>query len=140
MSHNPEPSQKVFDLYFRKFHKKALVFIRSSKEALEDFDPFSDTGYTIKSQNSLTVKILTKTITSNNLILKELGLVESGAIQIILHKRDVTLIKNSRKILINNIEYYVFNNAVGNRFQIFSTDYSDYPKIILFRKQVEGGN
>ncbi len=136
MSELPEIKQKFFDEFFRKYRKTALVFLRSSKEKFEDFDPFRKTGYKITSQNPIPVKILTKTISPNELILKEIGIVNSGSIWIILNDRDVTLIKNSEKITIENIEYYVHDDAVGNKFQVFPTEFADMSKIILFRKQV----
>ena len=131
-----EISQNFFEDFFKKYRKIALVFLRGSKTREEDFDPFRNTGYVQKNQNPLPVKVLTKTVSPNSLILKEIGLTESGAIQIILHERDVELIKNSEKVTIKDREYYAYNNAVGNKFQIFPTDYSKYSKIILFTKQV----
>ena len=131
-----EISQKLFDQVFRDKKKIALVFLRGAKTREEDFDPFRNTGFVQQNQNPLPVKVLTKTISPNSLVFKEIGLTEAGAVQIILHDRDVELIKNSEKIIINNIEYYIFNDAVGNKLQIFPTDYAQYSKIIIFRKQV----
>ncbi len=131
-----EISQNFFEDFFRKYRKTALVFLRGAKTREEDFDPFRNTGFVQQNQNPLPVKVLTKTVSPNSLVFKEIGLTEAGAIQIILHDRDVELIKNSEKIIIENKEYYVFNDAVGNKFQIFPTDYAKYSRIILFHKQV----
>ncbi len=131
-----EISQNFFEDFFKKYRKTALVFLRGAKTKEEDFDPFRNTGFVQQNQNPLPVKVLTKTVSPNSLVFKEIGLTEAGAIQIILHDRDVELIKNSEKIIIENREYYVFNDAVGNKFQIFPTDYAKYSKIILFHKQV----
>ncbi len=131
-----EISQKFFEEFFRKYRKIALVFLRGAKTKEEDFDPFRNTGFVQKNQNPLPVKVLTKTVSPNSLIIREIGLTESGAIQIILHDRDVELIKNSEKVIIEKREYYVYNDAVGNKFQIFPTDYAKYSRIILFHKQV----
>lgn len=132
----PEINQKMFDEFFRKYRQTALVFLRSSKEKSEDFDPRRNTGYKITNQNPIPVKVLTKTVSPNELVLKQQGLVQAGAIWIMLNNRDVTLIKNSEKITIKNIEYYVYNEAVGNKFQIYPTEFADISKIILFRRQV----
>lgn len=131
-----EISQNFFEDFFKKYRKIALVFLRGAKTREEDFDPFRNTGFVQQNQNPLPVKVLTKTVSPNSLVFKEIGLTEAGAIQIILHDRDVELIKNSEKIIIENREYYVFNDAVGNKFQIFPSDYVNYSKIILFHKQV----
>lgn len=131
-----EISQNFFEDFFKKYRKTALAFLRGAKTREEDFDPFRNTGYVQKNQNPLPVKVLTKTVSPNSLILKEIGLTEAGAIQIILHDRDVELIKNSEKVVIEKREYYVYNDIVGNKFQIFPTDYAKYSRIILFHKQV----
>ena len=130
----PELDQKFFDEFFRKYSKKAKVFLRKSKTKVNNYDPFRDTGYVETSQNYLTVKILTKTITPGSLIHKEMGLAKAGSLQIILADRDVSLIKNSEKITIDDIEYYVYDDAVGNRFQIYPTQFTKFSKIILFRR------
>ncbi len=135
MSEN-EISQNFFEDFFKKYRKTALVFLRGSKTREEDFDPFRNTGFVQQNQNPLPVKVLTKTVSPNSLIIREIGLTESGAIQIILHERDVELIKNSEKVTIKDREYYAYNDAVGNKLQIFPTDYSKYSRIILFTKQV----
>ncbi len=131
-----EISQKFFDEFFRKYRITALVFLRGAKTREDNFDSFRDTGYVQQNQNSLPVKVLTKTISPNSLVFREMGLTEAGALQIILQDKDVTLIKNSEKISIDNIEYYVFSSAVGGKFQIFPSQFTKYSKIILFRKDV----
>lgn len=131
-----EISQKFFDEFFRKYRITALVYLRGSKTKVDNYDRFRDTGYVQQNQNPLPVKVLTKTISPGELRFREMGLTEAGATAIILADRDVNLIKNSEKITINNIEYYVYNEAVGNKFQIFPTQFADFSKIILFRKDV----
>ncbi len=132
-----EISQAFFKEFFRKHRKIALVFLRGSKTKEDNFDSFRNTGFIQQNNNPLPVKVLTKTISPSSLTFREMGLTEAGAIQIILADKDVNLIKNSEKITISNIEYYVYNSAVGNKFQIFPTSYTDFSKIILFRKDVD---
>ena len=128
--------QKIFDEIFRKQSIKALVYPRSSKTKDANYDPARDTGYVQTNQNPLPVKVLIKTVSANSLIIREMGLTESGAIQIILQDRDVALIKTSERIKINKITYYVFNEAVGSKFQIFPTQFAKFSKIIIFRRDV----
>ena len=128
--------QKLFDQVFRKQRKIALVFLRSSKSKTDNYDPFRDTGYEQTNQNPLPVKALTKTLTPSSLTYHELGLVKAGALQIIIQNKDVELIKNSEKILIDDVEYYVYDDAVGQKFLIFPTQFAKFSKIILFRKDV----
>jgi len=132
----PEINQKFFDEFYRKYRKIALVFLRSSKTKADNYDPYRETGYDITMQNPLPVKVLTKMISPSSLTHRELGLTHAGALQIIIQNRDVDLIKNSERIIIDNITYYVYDEAVGNKFQIYSTQFADFSKIILFRRDV----
>lgn len=134
-----EIDQKIFDEVFRKQRKIILTFLRSSKTKSEHYDKFRETGYEITNQNPLPVKALTKVLSPGSLTYHELGLVNAGALQIIIQNKDVELIRNSEKLLINNIEYYVENEAVGNKFLIFPTQYADFSKIIIFRKDTGNG-
>lgn len=127
--------QKIHDRYFRKFYKKALVYTTLSKTQQNNFDPFRDTGYKETCQNPLTVKLLPRTLNPESLIFRQMGQTKSGAIEVIVKNNDVNLIKNSEKIVIDSVEYYVYDDSVGNRFQIFDTNWSNYSRVILFRKE-----
>lgn len=132
----PEINQQFFDEFFRKYRKIALVYLRSSKTKNENYDPFREVGFDQTLQNPIPVKALTKITSPSSLTYRELGLTKAGAIQIIVQDKDVNLIKNSEKIFIENIEYYVYDDAVGNRFLIFPTQFAKFSKIILFRKDI----
>lgn len=126
--------KKAFDQIFRSLSKNAFVFLRSGKSKQDNYDPFRDTGFEQSVQNPLPVKVLTKPVTPGSLVHRQMGLAKAGATQIILQDKDVELIKNSEKIEIDGIEYYVFDDAVGNKFQIFSTQFAKFSKIVLFRR------
>ena len=128
--------QKVFDQIFRTHSKKILVYLRSSKSKGDNYDKFRETGYDQTNQNSLPVKALTKVESPGSLTYNELGLVKAGALSIIVQNRDVNLIKNSERLKINNIEYYVYDDAVGSKFLIFPTQFAKFSKIVIFRKDV----
>ena len=129
-------SQQVFDELFRKYSKVSRVYLRGSKEKDENYDSFRDTGYVETSQNSLPVKVLTRTINPSTLVFREMGLTEAGAIQVVLNTRDVELYKLSIKITIDNKEYYVYSDAVENKAQIFPTQFAKYSRMILFKKDL----
>lgn len=131
-----EISQKLFDQIFRQRAKKALVYLRKTKTKSDNYDKFRETGYNETQQNPLPVKILTKTIAPDSLIYRKMGLGKSGAIQGIIQNRDVNLIKNSDKITISGVEYYVWDDAVGNKLQIYPTQFANFSKVIIFRKDV----
>jgi len=128
--------QQIFDELFRKYRKTALVYLKAVKSKGDNFDPFRDTGYDEVSKNPLPVKVLTHTISPTSLVYREMGVTEAGAIQIIVHDRDVTLIQNSDKISIDGKDYYVYSDSVGNKFQIFPTQFAKYAKIVLFKKDI----
>lgn len=128
--------QKIFDEMFRKHRKIILVFLRSAKTKGDNYDKFRETGFEITSQNPLPVKALTKVESPSSLTYNQLGLVKAGALSIIIQNRDVDLIKNSEKLTIDNVDYYVYDEAVGNKFLIFPTQFADFSKIIIFRKDV----
>lgn len=127
---------KIFNQIFRQHHKKALVYLRSSKTKVNNFDPLRDTGFVQQKQNPLPVKVLTQTITPSSLIFREMGLTETGAIQIILADRDVELFKNSEKITIDGKDYYIYRDAVGGKVQILPTQFAKFSKIILSLKDI----
>lgn len=125
---------KIFEEIFRKHHKKASVYLRASKTKGDNYDPFRESGFDITKQNPLFVKVLTKVESPSSLMYNELGLVSAGALSIILQDRDVALIKNSAKIKIGGLEYYIYNDGIGNKFLHFPTQFAKYSKVIIFRK------
>lgn len=129
----PEINQKSFDDIFRRVSKVGFVFPKGSKVKGSSFDPNRNVGYEKSFTNALPFKYISKIITPNSLLWKEIGLSESGAIQIIIKDSDADLIKVSRKVNIDNIDFYAFSKSVSNRVQIYSSQFSGYSKIILFR-------
>ena len=131
-----EIDQKIFDTVFRKQRKITLVFLRSSKSKVDNYDPFRETGFEQTNQNTIHTKALTKVVSPGSLTYHELGLVKAGALQIIVQNRDVELIKNSEKLIIDSVEYYAYDDAVGQKFLMFPTQFAKFTKIIIFRKEV----
>lgn len=130
----PNINNKVFNDIFKKAHKLAFVTLRSGKTKNAKYDPYRETGFDQTYQNPIPVKILTKTVSASSLTYNQIGLVKAGALQIILNNDDVELIKNAEEITIDDVSYYVYDEAVGNKLQIYDTQFADYSKIIVFRK------
>jgi hypothetical protein len=126
-------SKDIYENLFKNHSKKVKVFLRGSKSYGSNYDPLRDTGYTKTVLNPLFIRAIIRTVSANSLIIREMGLTESGAIQILIKDSDVEFIRLSEKILINEKEYYAYNDAVGNRLQIFPLSFG-YSKIIIFRK------
>lgn len=124
---------KIFDQIFRDQSQKVAIHLRSSKSKGNNYDPFRDLSYEITKSNPLWVRALIRQITSNALIFKEMGLTESGALQIIIKKNDLSLVKMAERIEIDGEKYYLFQDAIGNKFQTFQLPVS-YTKVILSRR------
>lgn len=129
---NNHIDQNLFEHVFKDQAKKVTVILRSSKTKGENFDKFRDTGYQQTHQNPLFVKAMTKAVSANSLIIREIGLTESGAIQVIVHDNDAELIKLADTVIIKNVKYTPWNKALGGKFQIFDMPFN-YKKIIVFR-------
>jgi len=124
--------EKVFEELFKNHSIKVQVILRASKTQGENYDKFRDVGYEKTTQNPLWINALTRVISSNSLILKEIGLTETGAIYVIIQQKDVSLIKLSEKIIIDGIIYTPRHKALGSRFQVEKMPFN-YSKIALFR-------
>jgi len=130
---NEPISKDIMQKLFKNHSKKVKIFLRGSKTTGSNYDPFRDTGYTKAILNPLFIRAVIRSITANSLIIREMGLTESGALQLLVKDSDVEFIRLSEKILINEKEYYAYNDAVGNRLQIFPLEFG-YSRVIIFRK------
>ena len=100
-----------------------------------NYDKFRDVGYVITKQNYITVKAIVRDAKPEELIMKNIGSVATGAKKIVVKNSDVTLIKLSNEITISDVNYYVYNDAVGNKFQILGDQFG-YSTIMIFRKEI----
>lgn len=127
-------NKKIFDDIYREHSKKIQVFLRGSKGKGSYFDPFRETGYTETTRNPIFMNAMIKQISPNSLILRSFGLAETGALYIIIKDSDLNLVKLSQRIVIDNIEYYVFHDAVGGKLQIIDAPFG-HKRVIIFRKE-----
>lgn len=127
--HNIE--EQIFENIFKTHSIEIEVYLRSSKIKGDNYDKFRDVGYEKSIQNPHFIKALTKQLSSNSLILRELGLIETGALAIVVSDDDAEFLKLSEKIIINKVEYTPRNKALGTRFSIEKLPFN-YKKIILF--------
>lgn len=125
-------NEDIFTKIFSDFAVEIPVIIRSGKTKGEFYDKFRKTGYEITNQNPLFIRALTKAVAPNSLIIRELGLTESGAYQIIVQDDDVALIKLAQEITIDGNKYTPWLKALGSRIQIFPLKFG-YTKILIFR-------
>lgn len=126
-------SRLAQDEVYQKFASNVEVFLRGSKTPNAQYDKFRDTGYSKVHQNSIFIKAIKRTLSSSGLVYRELGLIETGAVELTVKNSDVSFLKLSEKILIDGLEYYAYNNAVGNKFQLYPST-TGYSKVIIFRR------
>lgn len=126
-------SRDVQDKIFREYSIKIAVYLKTQNTKGDNFDPFRNLGYEITKQNPVWLQALIKDVAPNSLIYRQFGLTEAGAKQILIKKEDIPFIRLSEKITIDNINYYIYNDAVGNKLQIFELPFN-YSKVIIFRK------
>ncbi len=125
-------NKKIRDKNLQLFDDTLWVYLRSSKSKGSNYDPYRNTGYTQTNQSPIPIKANIRQIAGNSLIAREIGLVQSGAIEIIVKDSDINFFKYCEKIKYDSNEYTPFNKALGNKIQIFKTDFN-LARIILFR-------
>lgn len=129
---NQNFNQAQFEEFFKKFSITGQIHLKGSKEKGDHFDPHRNTGYVITKKNPLPVKLLFRPISASSLAYRELGLVETGAIEIMINNNDISLFRMSDKIMIKGKEYYCFNAKVGSKFQLYESQFTGYSKLVLF--------
>ncbi len=118
---------------FRRFGKNAEVFLRSSKTKGIDYDPIRDEGYSISNQNSVIIKAWVRNPSSNGKLLQEIGTFDTGAKELIIFKKDLTVLKIAEKIVVDGLDYHILNDAAGDRFASLERIY-DLVRVVVWRK------
>jgi hypothetical protein len=121
---------------FRIESIKIAIFLHSSKEKGENYDPFRNTGETTVKRNPIFIKAIVRDITPEKLILKEMGLSIAGSKELLIKTSDVGVIKASEKIEIAGQNYYKYHDAIGQKLLIFTRPYG-YSRVIIFRKEID---
>jgi hypothetical protein len=117
------------------YAEKVFVYLPGASTKSANYDKFRDTGYQRSIQNYLTVKAWVRPMVSNELVVKQLGLVSIGSVKIVIKNNDVALFKLASRIVIKGEDFYVYNDAVGKKMLMIELDDS-YTEITLFKKDV----
>lgn len=123
----------IKDSVFNNFTETVWVYLKASNSKGSNYDPYRNTGYTRANQSPEPVKAYVRQIRGNSLVARELGLVNTSAIEIVIESRDTDLFRYCEKVKYNDNYYTPFNKATGNRVQIFASDFN-FSRVILFRK------
>lgn len=122
------------DTVFSDNTETVWVYLKASNTKGNSYDPYRNTGFSKTNQSPEPVKAYVRQIKGNSLVARELGLIESGAIEIVIKDSDVNAFKICEKVKYKDNEYVTFNKALGNRVQIFQSDFN-FSRVILFRKK-----
>jgi hypothetical protein len=117
------------------YSEKIKVYLPAASVKSANYDKFRDVGYHTHQQNYITVKAWIRDTTSNELIVRQLGIVATGAKKLVIKNNDIPLFKLASRITIADIDFYVFNDAVGNKMQILNLD-DNYCEITVFKKDI----
>jgi hypothetical protein len=117
------------------YSEKVFIYLPGAKVKNANYDKYRDVGYTVAQQNYLTVKAWVRPMVSNELVIKQLGLVSIGTIKIIIKNNDVNLFKLASRIVYKDEDFYVYNDAVGKKMLVINLD-DNYSEITLFKKDV----
>jgi hypothetical protein len=117
------------------YAEKIFVYLPGATVKSTNYDKFRDVGYQKNQQNYLTVKAWIRPMVSNELVVKQLGLVSIGSVKIVIKNNDVALFKLASRIVIKGEDFYVYNDAVGKKMLMVELDDS-YTEITLFKKDV----
>lgn len=117
------------------YKEKIFVYLPGASTKSSSYDKFRDVGWTVGIQNPIVVKAFVRQMVSNELVVKQLGLVSIGAIKITVKNMDVPLFKLATRIVYKDEDFYVYNDAVGKKMLVIELD-DNYSEITLFKKDV----
>ena len=122
------------DYIMKDYATKVFVYLPGATVKSANYDKFRDIGYSKAQQNYLTVKAWVREVSPNELIIKQLGLVNVGAKKLVIKNNDVNLFRLASRVVINNVDYYVYNDAVGKKMMIQELD-ENYSEITVWKKE-----
>jgi len=123
------------DYIMKRVTEKVYVYLPGTSVKSADYDKFRDVGYQRATQNPIVVNAWVRNMVTNELIVKQIGLVSIGAIKIIVKNNDVPLLKLATKIVYKNEDYYAYNDAVGKKMLMINLKHN-YTEITLWKKDV----
>lgn len=129
---NRNVHQKLKDSIFKEYNETVWVYLKKTNTKSSNYDPYRNTGYTKSYQSPEPVKAYVRQIRGNSLVARELGLMQSGAIEIVINSSDENIFRICDRVKYNNVEYSPFNKALGDRVQIYKSDFN-FSRVVLFR-------
>ena len=117
------------------YNEKIFIYLPGAKVKIANYDKFRDVGFSIAIQNPIVVKAFVRPMISNELVVKQLGLVAIGSVKIVIKNNDVALFQLANRIVYKGEDFYVYNDAVGKKMLMVELD-ENYSEITLWKKDV----
>ena len=118
---------------FKDYEETVWVYLKKTNTKGANYDPYRNTGFTVTNQSPEPVKAYIRQIQGNSLIARDIGLTQSGAIEIVIEAKDENIFRICEKVKYNDVLYSPFNQALGNKVQIFKSEFN-FSRVVLFRQ------
>jgi len=118
---------------FKDYEETVWVYLKASNTKGSNYDAYRNTGYSVTNQSPEPVKAYVRQIQGNSLIARDIGLSQSGAIEIVIEAKDENIFRICEKVKYNDVLYSPFNQALGNKAQIFKSEFN-FSRVVLFRQ------
>lgn len=115
----------------RNFNTKIKVYM-STKVMGPGYNPYEG-NYTTGNLNPITVKGYRKEISPSSLVYRQMGIKETGAVQIVCDEKYKSYFELCNKIEIEGDEFEVYKTAVGSRASIQKQPYKMI-RVVLSKK------
>lgn len=129
-----EYTKDFANIAFQNFAIKILVYLKNGKTKNQNYDKYRDVGYTENQQNPIAIQAIIADVKPEELVFRQIGLAKLGAKKLVIKDKDLNFIKLSQKLTVNDIDYYIYDDAVGNKLQIHKGEFG-YSSIVIFRKE-----
>jgi len=117
---------------FKEYAETVWVYLKASNTLDENYDPYLNIGQAVTEQSPEPVKAIVRQISADSLIMREIGLTNSGAIELIIKKQDLGLFKICRKAIYNDEDYSVNIDVLGTKVQFYK-HLLDYYRVVLYK-------
>ena len=124
--------KKIAEVAFGDTVETLWVTLKASTVKGPNYDPNRQTGFTTTNSSPEPIDAHVRQIAGNSLIAREIGLTQSGAIEIVVDESSVNFFRICEKVLYDCNYYTPFSKALGNKIQIYKAEFG-FSRIVLFK-------
>jgi len=130
---NRNTHNQIKKAIFKDYEETVWVYLKKTNTKGANYDVYRNTGHSVTNQSPEPVKAYVRQIQGNSLIARDIGLSQSGAIEIVIESKDENLFRICEKVKYNDVLYSPFNEALGNKVQIYKSEFN-FSRVVLFRQ------